>query len=242
MTYFRLLRFAGHIVLGLLKVLLVFPWLNKSRQRAMKQRWSIALMQTLGVRIEIEGNLPKGHLLLVANHVSWLDIYLINSLVPVAFVSKADVRHWPLIGWLAANNDTIFLRRGSRGHAHQINNEIAGVIAEGCPVAVFPEGTTTDGTHILHFHGALLQPALDVGARLVPLAIRYYESDPKQASWRAAYAGETTLGQCILAIAKGGQLTAHLQVLPALSGCDRKILAQQARQAIADNLDITLDI
>lgn len=241
MIFIRLLRFSIHILIGLFKVLLVFPWVGKSQQRAMKKTWSAKLLDHLGVRIEIEGSLPTGPLLLVANHVSWLDIYLINSLSPVAFVSKADVRQWPLIGWLAAHNDTIFLRRGSRGHAHQINQEIASVMADGCPVAVFPEGTTTDGRHILHFHGALLQPALDVGARVVPLAIRYFESDPKHASWRAAYAGETTLGQCLMAIVGAKQLTARLQVLPVLNGNDRKVLAVDARAVIAQALEINLD-
>jgi 1-acyl-sn-glycerol-3-phosphate acyltransferase len=207
----------------------------------MKQRWSRLLLATLGLRVQISGKLPTGQLLLVANHVSWLDIYLINSLCPVAFVSKADVQSWPLIGWLAKHNDTIFLQRGSRGHAHLINREIAHVISEGCPVTVFPEGTTTEGNQILHFHGALLQPALSVGARLVPLSVRYCESSsPSQPSKKAAYAGETSLGQSLWCIAGCKDLHAHLSVLDPLMGSDRKILAAEARGAIAVNLGIKL--
>lgn len=237
----RLLRFTIHILLGLLRVLILFPWISSHQRRAMKKAWSADLLRVLGVRVHIEGSLPAGPLLLVSNHVSWLDIYLINTLAPVAFVSKADVRHWPLIGWLAAHNDTIFLRRGSRGHAHQINTDIASAIADACPVAVFPEGTTTDGRYVLHFHGALLQPALDVGATVLPLAIRYYETDPQHASWRAAYAGDTTLGQCLMAIVRAKQLTARLQVLDPLNGNNRKILAVEARAMIAQKLGILLD-
>ena len=87
--------------------------------------------------------------LLVANHVSWVDIFVVNALTPAAFVSKADVRQWPVIGWLAAVNETVFLRRGSRGHARVINEEIAERMRAGRHVALFPEGTTTDGSHVL---------------------------------------------------------------------------------------------
>ncbi len=234
----RLFLFALHIGLGLLAVLLLFPFCQSAFKRSLKNRWSKYLLATLGVTLKIEGKLPQGSLLLVANHVSWLDIYLINSLAPVAFVSKADVRQWPLIGWLAAHNDTIFLKRGSRGHAHIINTEIAKVLADGCPVTVFPEGTTTEGNTLLHFHGALLQPALSVGAKLVPLAIRYYQNEPSIACPAAAYAGDTTLGACVLAIAGCRNLTAQLVVLPPLEGNDRKLLAIEARQSIANRLNI----
>ncbi|HEX6734672.1 MAG TPA: lysophospholipid acyltransferase family protein, partial [Azonexus sp.] len=121
--------------------------------------------------VEVEANL--GHsvpgALLVANHISWIDIYVINAALPAAFVSKAEVRGWPLIGWLAARHDTIFLRRGSRGHARLINAEIAEVLGRGQHVAVFPEGTTTDGCSLLHFHAALLQPALAAGRPVLPV-------------------------------------------------------------------------
>jgi 1-acyl-sn-glycerol-3-phosphate acyltransferase len=199
-------------------------------------------MGALGIRLDFQGQLPQGLLLLVSNHVSWLDIYLINSLHPVAFVSKADVRNWPLIGWLAKHNDTIFLQRGSRGHAHVINQEMASVLSDGCPVTVFPEGTTTEGNLVLHFHGALLQPALSVGAQLVPLSVRYFEGNtPDKPSLIAAYAGDTSLGQSLWAIAGSKGLTARLSILDALVGNDRKVLAVEARSAIASHLGISLE-
>lgn len=235
----RLPLFVLHLLLGALIVLSVFPWCRPVSRRWMKQRWSRILLAVLGIRVSISGHLPSGALLLVSNHVSWLDIYLINSLCPVAFVSKADVKNWPLIGWLARHNDTIFLQRGSRGHAHVINQEIAGVLSQGCPVTVFPEGTTTEGDRVLHFHGALLQPALSVGAQLVPLSIRYRETNcPDRPSLVAAYAGETTLGQSLWGIAGCQGLEASLSVLSPLQGNDRKMLAVEARAVIAANLGI----
>ncbi|HJV92721.1 MAG TPA: 1-acyl-sn-glycerol-3-phosphate acyltransferase, partial [Azonexus sp.] len=94
-------------------------------RRRLKSSWAIALLDTLGVTVEADLTHAVPGALVVANHISWIDIYVINSVLPSAFVSKEEVRHWPLIGWLAAKNDTIFLRRGSRGHARIINQQVA---------------------------------------------------------------------------------------------------------------------
>ncbi len=172
--------------------------------------------------------------LLVANHISWIDIYVINAALPAAFVSKAEVRQWPLIGWLAARHDTIFLRRGSRGHARVINAEVGKVLARGQHVAIFPEGTTTDGRSLLHFHAALMQPALAAGRPVLPVAISYWELDG-QRSLAPRYDGEITLGQCTRAILGRRRLIARLVTTPlrGLNGEDRKQVAAEAREAIA---------
>ena len=172
--------------------------------------------------------------LIVANHISWVDIFVINAALPSAFVSKEEVRHWPLIGWLAVNCDTVFLRRGSRGHAKIINGQIADILGKGNDVAVFPEGTTTDGTHLLHFHGALIQPALAVGRPVLPVALSYWGGDGSR-SLDPAYVGDVTLAQCTLAIIGGKGLIARLTTSPALglAGEDRRQVATLARDAIS---------
>ena len=172
--------------------------------------------------------------LLVANHISWIDIYVINAALPAAFVSKAEVRQWPLIGWLAARHDTIFLQRGSRGHARVINAEVAERLACGQHVAVFPEGTTTDGRRLLHFHAALIQPALAAGRPVLPVAISYWELDG-QRSLAPRYDGDITLAQCMRAIIGRRRLIARLVTTPlrGLHGEDRKQVAAAAREAIA---------
>jgi 1-acyl-sn-glycerol-3-phosphate acyltransferase len=143
--------------------LCVFPLCSDRKRLALKASWAAALLDALGVEVEADLTHAVPGALLVANHISWIDIYVINSALPAAFVSKEEVRHWPLIGWLAAKNDTIFLRRGSRGHAKVINEQVAEFLDKGRHVAVFPEGTTTDGRSLLHFHAALIQPALSAG-------------------------------------------------------------------------------
>ncbi len=224
-----LLVFSGVIV-----TLLIFPMSGEATRLRLKASWAAALLDTLGIEIEADLAHAVPGALIVANHISWIDIYVINAALPSAFVSKEEVRHWPLIGWLAAKNDTIFLRRGSRGHARIINQEIAGLLDRGRHVAVFPEGTTTDGRSLLHFHAALLQPALSAGHPVLPVAISYWELDG-QRSLAPRYDGDISLGQCTRAILRRKRLIARLVTTPlrGLNGEDRKQVAAQAREAIA---------
>lgn len=219
---------------GLLVTLLVFPLCSEAARLRLKSSWAVALLDTLGVGVEADLTHAVPGALVVANHISWIDIYVINAALPSAFVSKAEVRNWPVIGWLAARNDTIFLRRGSRGHARIVNQEIADLLDRGRHVALFPEGTTTDGRSLLHFHAALLQPALSAGHPVLPVAISYWEQDG-QRSLAPRYDGDISLGQCTGAILRRKRLVARLVTTPVLGldGEDRKQVAAQAREAIA---------
>ena len=200
----------------------------------LKKSWSGAVLDTLGIVVQAELEQAVPGALIVANHVSWVDIFVINAVLPAAFVAKADVRGWPLIGWLAARNDTVFLRRGSRGHARLINEEIAALLARGKHVAVFPEGTTTDGRSLLHFHAALLQPALAAGQPVLPVALSYWRPDGER-SLAPRYDGDISLGASLKAIIDEARTVARLVVTPALgrAGEERRQVASQARCAIA---------
>lgn len=231
----RYTRLGLHLAQGALTVALVFGWASPARRRSLRQAWSAQMLAILGMRLEVQGEPFAAGSMLVANHISWLDIFVINALAPAAFVSKAEVRAWPLIGWLAARNDTVFLRRGSRGHARIVNAEIAGILAAGGHVAVFPEGTTTDGSHVLHFHGALLQPALEAGHPVQPVALAYAAADGRR-SYAPAYDGDVSLGQCLAAIIGERGLVAGVRVAPALAAdvcSDRRALALLTREQIA---------
>jgi len=209
------------------------------RRLALKQRWSRGILDILGIRLEAAlGSIEPGSLI-VANHISWLDVFVINAGRPVAFVSKAEVRQWPLIGWLAAKTGTVFLRRGSRGHAKIVNAEIDALLLAGQDVALFPEGTTTDGTSLLGFHGALLQPAVETERPIQPLALRY-ELPDGQPTLAPAYVGDTSLGQSLAAILAIRCIVARLHALPPLvtPGHDRRQLAHAAHDAIAISLGL----
>lgn len=239
----RALRLGLHLLLGLLTIALVFPFCGRTSHQRLRQRWSCGLLRTLGIRLEHEGEAVAPGCMLVANHISWVDIFVINALAPAAFVSKAEVRQWPAIGWLAARNDTIFLRRGSRGHARIINMETAALLETGCNVAIFPEGTTTDGSQVLHFHGALLQPAIACKHPVQTLALRYQTADGRYTR-APAYDGDLSLGQCVRNIISTPVIVARVCVaapLPTGDGTDRRELARLARSLIVAALELPAD-
>ncbi|MCB1895934.1 MAG: 1-acyl-sn-glycerol-3-phosphate acyltransferase [Zoogloeaceae bacterium] len=190
-------------------ILTIYPLVGEMRRLRLRRRWSRDLVRALDIAIVGDGPPPPAGSVIVANHVSWVDIFAINAVAPASFVAKSEVRAWPVIGWLAARNDTIFVRRASRVHTLSVNRQIADLIARGRLTAMFPEGTTSDGADVLPFHAALLQPAIDAGAQVVPLAIRY-ESDDGRRSPIPAYVGDTSLVASIAAICRARGLTVRL--------------------------------
>ena len=134
---------------------------------------------------------------------------------------------WPLVGWLAARTETLFLQRGSRRHAHAMSEAVGAVLNGGGNVAVFPEGTTTDGLAVRHFHAALLQPAIDAGRPVQPMALRYLTPQGEYCS-APAYVGNTTLLQCLKAILAQPGIVAALHIMPPMDAATR------TRRALAD--------
>ena len=239
----RWTRLGLHLLQGVLTIAAVYPFTGRDTHQALRRRWSLGLLRVLGMRLEHRGEAVAPGCMLVANHVSWVDIFAINALAPSAFVSKAEVRTWPVIGWLAAKNDTIFLRRGSRGHARIINEETAALLDAGCNVAIFPEGTTTDGATLLHFHAALLQPAIACGHPVQPLALQYRTPDDRF-SRAPAYDGELSLGECIANIIASPRTIARITVAEPIAtadGTDRRSLAARTRSEIASAIGAKLD-
>ena len=233
----RGLRLGIHFVWIALGALVLYPSVGAGARARLKQRWSLQILKILGVRLEAPASDAPPGCLIVANHISWLDIFVINALRPSAFIAKAEIRQWPFIGWLGARNDTVFLRRGSRGHAKVVNGQIDALLGDGVDVAIFPEGTTTDGTHLLSFHAALLQPAIETGRAVLPLALSYHDAQGKR-SLAPSFAGETTLAQCFSAIFACRSLTARVQPAPAIDTTEltRRELSQAAHEAIATRL------
>lgn len=173
----------------------------------------------------------------IANHISFLDIFVINAVTPAAFVSKDDVRRWPLIGWLCRHTDTIFLARGSRSAAQQVRETLAETLRQDRVVAVFPEGTTTDGSHVLPFHSALFQAAIDAGAPVTPVVLHYKERNGIRSA-APSYVGDTTLMECLWSIVMADDLGAVIEVDAPLAaaGHDRRQLAAQAHRRVSHRL------
>lgn len=232
----RLALTAGHIILGLALSAGVVPLLAQSRRDALRQWWSRTLLRALGVRLVHEGEAIPAGALLVANHVSWLDVFAINAVSPATFVCKAEVRNWPAIGWLVARNGTLFLDRGSRAAAVAMNRELASALRAGTTVALFPEGTSSDGAAVLPFHAALFQPAIDTRAVVVPVCVAHMSGGARSAA--PAYCDDVGFGESLVAIARAQTLETQVIVLSSLfSGTQaRREIALQARDLIASRL------
>ncbi len=237
----RLTRLALHMLQGMLTIATLFPFYSAARRSVAVRRWSQSLLGMLGVKLHVHGKAPKAHAqpaMLVANHVSWLDIYAINAVLPVRFVAKSEIRAWPVIGWLSAKTGTLFIERARRRDAVRVSGEIVTAMQRGDVVTVFPEGTTTDGSLVLRFHGSLLQPALQAGALVHPVALRYARDDGSLCV-EAAYDGDKSLWETLRLIVGQPEIHAHvwfLQPLPT-EKADRRTLAQAAQAAIADRLN-----
>ena len=233
----RLIRLTLHLMWGLIMTGLIFPCVGIPRRDQLKQIWARQALAILAIQVDARfGHCTPGSLY-IANHISWIDILALNAARPVAFVSKAEVRTWPVIGWLAEKGDTVFLRRGSRGHARVVNAEIDARLRQGRDVAVFPEGTTTEGTHLLHFHAALLQPAIESERPIQPVALSYHDMRGAR-SLAPAYVGDTSFMNCLRAVLATPALRVQLVALapfPAKSMARRE-LAAAARAAIALSL------
>lgn len=236
----RLARMGLHLVQGLLTAFLLFPVLQQPARDFLIRSWSAKLLAILAIRLSVRGNLPrrgKQGVLFAANHISWLDIYLLNALHPVRFVSKSEVRAWPLIGFLAAKAGTLFIERARRRDTGRVNQTIESALRDGGHVALFPEGTTTDGTHVRHFHAPLLQPAIDAEVPLQPVAIRYFR-ESGEIDTAPAYIGELSFGDCLGQILRRPAIHAELHLAATVTprGMNRRELAGVLHNAITNAL------
>jgi len=228
-----------HLLYGML-LAVFYPYLNQARQRRTLKTWSRQVLTILNIGIQTEGQQPtrgKGGYLVVANHVSWLDIFVLNALHPSRFVAKSEVRSWPLIGWLCKRSGAIFIERAMRRDAALVTQRVSHLLKQGICVGLFPEGTTTDGKQVGHFHSALIQPAIDADARLCPIVLRYLDDNGEPSS-AAAFIGDTTLVQSIWRILRCRHHTALAVFTPALAASNenRRVLARAAQEAIAQGL------
>lgn len=237
--FLRLVRIGLHLLQGVVIAGLFFPFMAPARRRREVKCWSAQLLRILCVRLHVHGNPPRHvvPLMLIANHVSWLDIYAINAVLPVRFVARAEVRRWPVIGWLSRKAGTLFIERSRRRDTAKLNLMLAEVMQAGESVAVFPEATATDGSEVLKFHSSLLQPALTARAALCPVAIRFSRADGTLCT-EVAYDGDKSLWDTLRLMLTQRAIHAHVHFLAPLAGDDRhrRELAQTAREAILQTL------
>jgi 1-acyl-sn-glycerol-3-phosphate acyltransferase len=257
-----------HVALGVLYAVLTFPWIGPRWRDAAVMAWSRILLLMIGVRLESRGLPPSSPLprsgkgaggeglpsrsgreaggeglgsLLLINHTSWLDVFSVAAITPARFVSKAEIARWPLFGWLAIVVGTLFVERGRRHAVVRTNQVLAERLRSGQIIGVFPEGTTTDGSRLLPFHANLVQPAIDLGAPIRPVGVRFTQRG--EFSRAAMFVGEMNVMQSLWRVVTAPYLTVELHWLPPIDPAltNRHAAGRAARAAIAQALHVPLE-
>jgi 1-acyl-sn-glycerol-3-phosphate acyltransferase len=234
----RIARLLVHGVHGLAIILLCFSTYSAAQRHARIQWWSAKVLRLIGITLHTQGKPRAGAKLVVSNHVSWLDIAAIHAVIPEAhFVSKADVKQWPLIGRLVAGAGTLFIEREKKRDALRVVHQMAEALKAGDTVAVFPEGTTGDGHTLLPFHANLLHAAVTTATPVQPVALRFFDAQ-HAISPLAEFLGETTLAQSAWRFVCARGLNVEVRVLTAqgTAHADRRALAAHLRETIAAEL------
>lgn len=243
MIAFRLLRIVLHLFAGMATCAFAFPRLDATGRQRRIRRWSGKLLAICGVRVEVLGALDEHVLrrsMFVSNHVSWLDIFVIDSLLPCRFVAKSDIRGWPLLGWLCEKAGTVFIARGRVRDVRKIYEGLVTSLQAGEHVAFFPEGTTAAQGSLLPFHANLFEAAIEAQVPIQPCALRYLD-DAGQLHQATDFIGDMTFVQSIVAILGARRIHAQLMLLPPMAsapGMHRRDLAAAARKSIAAALEV----
>lgn len=189
-----LMRGGAHIARGWWTIRTRFPQLSQPEREAEVQRWAAGFLRVWRIDLQVHGAPPKdGPLMLVANHISWLDILVLHAAGFCRFVAKSDIKGWPVIGHMATQAGTLYIERESRRDALRVVHHMRDALLRGEVVGVFPEGTTSDGQSLLPFHANLIQAAVSAAAPVLPVALEFVDTRSGQISLAPIYIGDQTL-------------------------------------------------
>ncbi len=233
----KLVRVLWHALAGYLTIVFVFPRLTPAQREARVQAWAQGLLRALDLQLQVRGEpVVHGPALIAANHISWLDIVALHAARHCRFVSKADVHRWPLIGRMATGAGTLYIERESRRDALRVVHHMADSLRAGDVLAVFPEGTTSDGVSLLPFHANLLQAAIGADAPVQPVALGFIDRATGQRSLAPCYIGDDTLAGSLWRMLTSPPITVtmHFGVPQVCGGRDRRAWAADLRTVIED--------
>jgi 1-acyl-sn-glycerol-3-phosphate acyltransferase len=242
---YRTARIVVHTITGLIVASAVLPLVSVQRKRSIVKWWCGGLLRAFHIQVNTFGSLPRFDnesmntqgVMFVANHVSWADIHALNSLIPLRFVAKSDIKDWPIFGYLVTKANTLFIDRSKRQHAGRIVETVSNSLMAGDNLCYFPEGTTSDGTHMLPFKSSVLQAAINANTQIWPVAIRYINADGS-INTEMAYAGETSMIESMKLIIMQKNALVELHFLSPMQATnrDRRELTDAAFQAIKAKL------
>jgi 1-acyl-sn-glycerol-3-phosphate acyltransferase len=202
-------RVFTHFLGGVAQGGLLFPRLSKRQRDRRVQTWARKMLRRLGIELRIVGApAPAGPMLLVANHISWVDILALHAVCPCRFVAKADVERWPLIGTLVTGGGTLYVKRESRRDVMRVVHRMAQALKDGDILAIFPEATTSDGRSVLPFHSSLIQAAISADAPVQPVALQIVNGRSGRPSRAASYMGDESLAGSVWRTLRARELCA----------------------------------
>ncbi|NBP37274.1 MAG: 1-acyl-sn-glycerol-3-phosphate acyltransferase [Betaproteobacteria bacterium] len=225
------------VLWGFGAVLILFPRIGHKHRIEIKRLWSRWMLSACGLRLVVQAAndgscAPEKGELVAMNHVSFIDILALDSLRPVHFVAKSEIRTWPVIGTLCERTGTIFIERRRRHAVHNILEKMSDELRDGEVVAFFPEGTTSEGHALLPFHANLFEAAVRAPAPIRPVLLRYRQRG--KPCRIPAFIGEMSLVDCAFAVLRSSAIEVHMQVLDPISseGLSRHELATRVRAAM----------
>ena len=239
---FRVSRLILHTLTGFVIAGLLLPIISKPRKNSLIRWWCKKLLAVFNIKVMVTGDIPRAdltHAMIIANHISWVDIHVLNSILPLRFIAKSDIIHWPIFGFFAKRVNTLFVERAKKQDALRVIDITTESLQSGDRLCLFPEGTTTDGTCVLPFKSSLIEAAIRADTAIYPVAIRYPLLDDS-INTAMAYAGETTLIEAMqqaLAI-KYPVVVVHFLEPMTTKNQDRRSLALLTREVIVQHLNL----
>ena len=231
-----------HVICGICTLSFIFPFLDRKSKDQKIQIWSHRLLKIFNIELVVAGAdlLPNGSYLIASNHISWLDIHVINAFKPIRFVAKSEVRSWPIFGWMAGQLGTVFIRRDSARHAREVVDQMA-VVLKTEPICIFPEGTSTLGLGVLPFKPNLFESAIVARVPVFPLALQYLSRSTGVKSEAPAFIGDMGLLESMANVIKNRSLIAQIVILTPfaatqIDNMDRKSLATYCQGLISKTL------
>lgn len=239
-------QIGAHVIGGVCTLSFIFPFLTRSRKDQKIQAWSKRLLKIFNIHLYIQDShlLIDSPYLMTSNHISWIDIHVINAFKPIRFVAKSEVEGWPVFGWMAKQLGTVFIRRDSSRHARQVVGQMAEVLQTES-ICIFPEGTSTTGENVLPFRPNLFEAAIASHTPVFPLAIQYSDKSTGARTEAPAFVGDMGLLESMGNILSDRNIRATLTVLPPYPQVlelapDRKLLATYAQDQINKTLQLHL--
>ena len=220
-----------------------FPHASREQKLSHIKDWSHHVLKVVGIRLDITESSALIHStkaqLLVANHVSWLDVLVIQALHPCVFVAKSEVRKWPLVGSMAKACGVVFVDRSSSSSARKMVDDVASALHHGYCVAGFPEGTSSEGYGVSLFHANLFEAAIHRDVEVLPLALRYTDLSTSSLCVKAAFVGEIGFLESLHQVISTDGIHARIQIGQVLSpqGHSRRTLAHLSHRSVSTQLE-----